>query len=69
MKEEYDFSNTEQGKFYRPIEELEMPIYLDKEVREFFMASLKNKKDDVSLSEIINSLLKQNIELSKNLVG
>ena len=69
MKKEYDFSNAEQGKFYRLIEELEIPIYLDKEVKEFFMASLKNKKDDVSLSEIINSLLKQNIELSKNLVG
>ena len=63
------FSNAEQGKIYRPIEELEIPIYLDKEVKEFFMASLKNKKDDISLSEIINSLLKQNIELSKSLVG
>ena len=69
MKEEYDFSNAEQGKFYRPIEELEIPIYLDKEVREFFMASLKNKEDDISLSEMINAVLKQNIELSKSLAG
>ncbi len=23
MKDEYDFSNAEQGKFYRPLEELE----------------------------------------------
>lgn len=69
MKEEHDFSNAEQGKFYRPIEGLEIPIYLDKEVRDFFMASLKNKKDDTSLSEVVNSLLKQNIELSKNIAG
>ncbi len=69
MKEEYDFSNAEQGKFYRPIEELEIPIYLDKEVREFFMASLKNKESETSLSEIVNSLLKQNIEIIKNLAG
>lgn len=32
MKDEYDFSNAEQGKFYRPIEALDIPIYLDKEV-------------------------------------
>lgn len=24
MKDEYDFSNAEQGKFYRPLEELEI---------------------------------------------
>lgn len=69
MKEEYDFSNAEQGKFYRPIEELEIPIYLDKEVKEFLMAALKKKKGEESLSELINSLLKQNIEMSKNLAG
>ena len=27
MKDEYDFTNTEQGKFYRPIEELDIPMY------------------------------------------
>ena len=30
MENEYDFSKAEQGKFYRPIEELEIPVYLDK---------------------------------------
>ncbi len=30
MKDEYDFSNAEQGKFYRPLDDLEIPIYLDK---------------------------------------
>lgn len=69
MKEEYDFSNAEQGKFYRPIEELEIPIYLDKEVKDFLMAALKKKEGEESLSEFINSLLKQNIEMSKNLAG
>ena len=67
MKEEYDFSNAEQGKFYRPIEELDIPIYLDKEVKEFLMAALKKKEGEESLSEFINSLLKQNIEMSKSL--
>ncbi len=31
MKEEYDFSKAEKGKFYVPLEEIQMPIYLDKD--------------------------------------
>ena len=30
MKDEYDFSNAEQGKFYVPVEEIQVLIYLDK---------------------------------------
>jgi len=33
MKEEYDFSTAVQGKFYRPMEDLEIPVYLEKSVR------------------------------------
>ncbi|WP_446012137.1 hypothetical protein [Candidatus Electrothrix sp.] len=40
MKDEYDFTNAEQGKFYRPIEELDIPVYLDKEIRQFFFKSV-----------------------------
>jgi hypothetical protein len=29
MKDEYDFSNAEQGKFYVPVEDIQMPVYLD----------------------------------------
>ncbi len=67
MKKEYDFTNAEQGKFYRPIEELDIPIYLDKEVKNFFMKNIKNKTSDFSLNKIINSLIKQDIEISKKL--
>ncbi len=68
MKKEYDFTNAEQGKFYRPIEELEIPIYLDKEVREFFFKNIKGREDSFSLNEIINSLIKKDIEISKKLL-
>jgi hypothetical protein len=44
MKKEYDFSKAEQGKFYRPVEKLEIPIYLDKEVKEFFSKKALNKE-------------------------
>ncbi len=68
MKKEYDFTNAEQGKFYRPIEELDIPIYLDKEVKNFFMRNLKDRSSDFSLNKIINSLIKQDIEISKKLL-
>jgi hypothetical protein len=32
MKDGYDFSNAEQGKFYTPIEDIQAPIYLDQDV-------------------------------------
>ena len=67
MKDEYDFSDAEQGKFYRPIEELEIPIYLDKEVREFFMENLKVQGSEFSLTKVINALLRKDIEISDQL--
>lgn len=67
MKDEYDFSGAEQGKFYRPLEELDIPIYLDKEVKEFFMEKMKSKGQEFSLNKVINSLLKKDIEISSQL--
>jgi len=65
MKEEYNFTNAEQGKFYRPLEELEIPIYLDKDVRTFFMDKMRAK--NFSLNQLVNSILKQDIEITKKL--
>ena len=67
MQDEYDFSGAEQGKFYRPIEELDIPIYLDKEVKKFFVEKLKVKGQAFSLNQVINTLLKKDIEISKQL--
>ena len=67
MKEEYDFTNAEQGKFYRPIEELDIPIYLDDEVKSYFLKNIKQKTKNFSLNNIVNALLKQDIEISKKL--
>ena len=64
MKDEYDFSGAEQGKFYRPIEELDIPIYLDKEVKAFFIEKIKTKGQKFSLNQVINALLKKDIEIS-----
>lgn len=67
MKKEYDFTNAEQGKFYRPLEALDIPIYLEEEVKIFFMQKIQHQKKDFSLNETINALLKQDIEISKKL--
>ena len=69
MKKEYDFTDAEQGKFYRPIEELDIPIYLDKEVKDFFLKNIQNKDNNFSLNKIINSLIKKDIEISKELIS
>ncbi len=69
MKSEYDFSDAEQGKFYRPLEELDIPIYLDKENKEFFLRRIRNQGGRSSIGELINSILKKDIEISNKLVS
>jgi hypothetical protein len=36
MKKEYDFSKGERGKFYRPDARLNLPVYLEPDLREYF---------------------------------
>ena len=67
MKKEYDFTDAEQGKFYRPIEELDIPIYLDKDIKKYFIESMTNKEKSFSLNDIVNSLIKKDIEISQKL--
>jgi hypothetical protein len=67
MKDEYDFTDAEQGKFYRPLDQLDIPIYLDPEIKKFFMEKMKEKTKDFSLNNLVNSLIKQDIEISKKL--
>ncbi len=64
MENEYDFSRAEQGKFYRPIEELDIPVYLDKKVRNFF--NKKALEKNVELGQIINAVLLKEMELSSS---
>lgn len=56
MKEEYDFSNAEQGRFYRPDARFEVPIYLEPEAYSFVEAIAERRNVDVST--IVNELIK-----------
>lgn len=50
MKEEYDCSHAEQGKFYRQDNVFQLPIYLEPEVESFVMKLAKeHKKTSVKL--------------------
>ena len=53
MKREYDFSNAEQGKFHRPVNELDVPVYLDREILAYFMNVKKSKNRDFTLSIVV----------------
>jgi hypothetical protein len=61
MEKEYDFSKAEQGKFYRPIEELDIPVYLDKKVKAFFVKKASQK--GLQLEQMINDVLAKEMEL------
>jgi hypothetical protein len=63
MKDEYNFSNAEKGKFYRPREELKIPIYLEEDV----LLYLQGRKRDADLSSIVNEILRKEIEILKAL--
>ncbi len=65
MKKEYDFTDAEQGKFYRPMEELEIPIYIDKNIQKVIVSVAD--KSNKSISELVNTLLKNDIEIAKSL--
>ena len=61
MKDEYDFSKAERGRFYRSEAVLTPPVHLDPDVLAFLTARAEAR--GVSLSELVNALLKKDIEL------
>jgi hypothetical protein len=61
MKDEYDFSHGERGKFYRPGAKLTLPVYLDDEVQSYLAQRASER--GVELSELVNDLLRKDIEL------
>jgi len=63
MKEEYDFSKGERGKFYSPDAQLNIPVYLDSENFSFVekIADKKNK----DMSTIVNELLKSDRDMAE----
>lgn len=63
MKDEYDFSKGQRGKFFRAGAELSPPVRLDGEVRDFLLSRAEAKGR--SLDEIVNELLREDIRRLK----
>jgi len=61
MKPEYDFSQAERGKFYRKDAVLDLPVYLDADIRDRLTERAKAK--GIDLGRLVNELLKRDIEL------
>jgi hypothetical protein len=63
MKDEYDFSNAEQGKFYVPMESIQLPIYLDMDIIQYLSQKCLTQQE--SLQSLVNDLLRKDIEIAK----
>lgn len=61
MKDSYDFSKGERGKFYRPAAVFRLPVYLDEKVQTYLTAKADAK--GVDLADLVNDMLKKDIEL------
>jgi hypothetical protein len=61
MRDEYDFSKGERGKFYRADAVLVPPVRLDPEVVTFLTARAQAR--GMTLSQLVNTPLKKDIEL------
>ncbi len=67
MKDEYDFSNAERGRFYHSDAQLNILIHLDQDVESWF--SEKAKIKGVKLQSLINELLRKDISLIQEVTG
>ena len=61
MKEQYDFSKGERGKFYRKNAAFKLPVYLDEKVQNYLIANAERK--GIDLTDLVNDLLKREIEI------
>lgn len=61
IKEEYDFSNAERGRFFHQDALLAPPVHLAPDVLAFLSARARAR--GIPLSELVNALLKKDIEL------
>ena len=61
MKNEYDFSKAERGKFHNPDAQSELPIYLQDDVMRYLSGRAQAR--GVELEELVNEVLRKDIAL------
>ena len=63
MKREYDLIKGTRGKFYKSGAVFKLPVYLDEKIQAWLAAHAERK--GIELSELVNDLLKREIEIIK----
>ena len=61
MKDEYDFSKGERGKFYHPDAAFSLPVYLEPDVSDY-IGQLADEQN-VDVQKLVNEWLRMNIKL------
>lgn len=61
MCDEYNFAQGERGKFFKPNANINLPVYLEAEVLDYFKAKAQAK--GIELNVMVNDLLKKDIAL------
>lgn len=56
MKREYDFSKGERGKFYKPDAVFNLPVYLDRDNRDFVERLARSRRVDVAT--VVNEIIR-----------
>ena len=67
MKNEYDFSNGERGKFYNKNARVNIPVYLDQKTLSFVESIALKRKTDIST--VVNDLLKRDMNIADYIEG
>ncbi len=61
MEAEYDFSNAERGKFYRPGAVFHAPVYLEPDVDEYL--TYLAEKSQIDMQDLVNQWLRVTMRL------
>jgi hypothetical protein len=61
MPAEIDFSKGTRGQFFRANARLSLPVYLDADVQDYLSARAKAR--GIGVDQLVNDLLKKDIEL------
>jgi hypothetical protein len=61
MREEYDFSKGERGKFYQPGAGAQIPVYLSDRLQEYLLQIAERK--GTTLNELVNDLLERELSI------
>lgn len=67
MKDHYDFSVAERGKFYRADAEFHFPVYLEPDIHDF-LSQLAEQRS-IAVDELVNNLLRADINIIQNAAG